>query len=153
MNECQHAAKLQAYLDGELPARDAEQMADHLRQCTACAAQLNRLRALDSLLTGSLRPHIPDVTLYRLHMGVDRAATGVVQRTAEALAALAAMILIGCTIALATLSPTAMSSEAAVPVWEVTAVTGQTGEQAGQTSEDQLALWMAQDLSREQTHE
>jgi anti-sigma factor RsiW len=148
MSQCQHNAGLQAYLDGELSVEATEVMAQHLRQCPSCAVQLDRLRALATLLASAPRPHIPDVTLYRLHMRVDRLPAGVIRRTAEALAAMAAMVLIGCTIAVATMSRPAGASQAVVPVWEVNAIT-QTPEQPSGTPEEQLAMWMAQDLSRE----
>lgn len=41
---------LEAYLDGELPAHNCEQIAAHLSGCPTCASELKSLRRLSSLL-------------------------------------------------------------------------------------------------------
>lgn len=45
MTHCWSEGELRAYLDGELPARDMERLAAHLRDCPACHVLHGELRA------------------------------------------------------------------------------------------------------------
>ncbi len=47
------SATLRAYLDGELPEAEREEIADHLAGCETCAARLDEVRALDATVVGA----------------------------------------------------------------------------------------------------
>lgn len=148
MNECEHADKLTAYHDGQLDERTRASLERHLAQCTTCSSELARLRRLSEILGSTARPGLSAQALRRIHAAVEAAPATSIRRLAEALTAVAAAILIVCGAYL--LIPSVSASQAAAPVWEATAVQHPT-EQAG-TSDDQLAMWMVQDLSRETSH-
>lgn len=59
---------LEAYHDGELPPAARRLMLEHVKTCTACAAELAELRALDKMLTArfSESPDITGAVLSRL---------------------------------------------------------------------------------------
>ena len=51
--------RLQAYVDGDLPSREATSVYLHLQECPACAAAERELRALVALLDSLPRPEPP----------------------------------------------------------------------------------------------
>lgn len=157
MNDCEHAVRLGAYHDGELSAAQRAEVEAHLAGCPACAAELKRIGRLDGLLAhlaSSTREEIPPAVLARLHRSVRRLpATGIV-RVAEALAGLAATILVTCVVGLTTGQTPARAREtpAAIPVWEAQAVVqpaagGATTEPAPANSDELLGMWISMDLS------
>jgi anti-sigma factor RsiW len=148
MNECEHAGKLTAYHDGWCDEQTRASLERHLAQCDSCSSELARLRKLSEILGGTERPGLSAQALKRIHAAVEAAPTISIRRLAEALTAVAAAILVVCGAYL--LLPSVSASEAAAPVWEATAVQHPT-EQAS-TTDDQLAMWMVQDLSGETSH-
>ena len=54
------AERMQAFLDGELPARDAASVEEHLAACARCSAEVDGWRVLFEDL-GQLRSVGPDV--------------------------------------------------------------------------------------------
>ena len=91
--------RLSAYLDGELSAAEMLQVAEHLRGCEACAAELAELQLVSlKLKSAPGGPAISPMTMHRLHLAVDRAAETArfrsLERVAGGLAALAACLAI-----------------------------------------------------------
>ncbi len=148
MSECEFQNKVGPYADGELLPPAAGEIELHLKTCPRCQASLARVQALDALVANSRDAHIPQITLARLHQHVDRLSTKSIRHMAETLAAIAAVILISSVAWLAVLSET--SSPAEADTWQMAAATSQSPEQIAQSTEDQLAMWIAQDLRREQ---
>jgi len=141
MNECKHAERLGAYHDGELSAAARAEMEQHVRQCPACVAELERLGRLSQLLSEAAAPKMSPAALRRLHQRVDAARLADLWRVAEVCGAIAASILLVCCIWIAKARP----AVDAIPVWETVALARQEPALAG--PEDQLAQWIVQDLS------
>ena len=95
---------------------------------------------------------MPPGALERLHRSVDLLPSVGICRMAEALAAVAAAILVACVIGLARQTPQ-QGKIGAIPVWETAAVARQSSELAYAGSEELLASWMAQDLSWKGEHD
>jgi len=96
MSACEHGRRLAAYHDGEMSPEERRRLEVHLRECSACAGELQRLRALSRILTSAPRPTIPAETLNRLHRRVDRSRDRVPVRLVETLTAAAAAVLVVC---------------------------------------------------------
>jgi anti-sigma factor RsiW len=143
MTECKLADRLGAYHDGELDEASRAAMEAHRRVCPACAAELARLQKLSQMIGATARPAMSAAALQRLHRSVDLQPRITVMHMAEAFAAVAAAVLIAAVIWLSQLS-TASEASAQIPVWEAAAVAPQDTSTAGQ---EQLALWIVQDLS------
>jgi anti-sigma factor RsiW len=150
MAECGLTDRLNAYHDGELAATERAAMAAHLSGCQTCAAELARLERLSQLVREAGPAELPAEALDRLHQAIDQEPRTVVLHMAEALAAVAASILI---LAGVWLWKAAGTSEApaTIPVWESVAVAPQDAS-AG-PSQEQLAMWIARDLSRKNAHD
>ena len=144
MNDCRQAERLGAYHDGELPATARAGVERHIGQCPECAAELRRLRKLSQLLvTASARPKLSPAALARLHDGIDTIPLADLRRLAEVCGAIAASILLVCTIWLVTARS---GAAAAIPVWETVAVARQEMPTAA-PEEQLLTQWIVQDLS------
>jgi anti-sigma factor RsiW len=96
MASCQNIPKIGAYHDGELPPAEAELLEAHIRQCESCRLELERLRALSQWLTSSPAPAVSDEVLERLRRCVRPRRDRVLLRTAKALTAAAAAVLVVC---------------------------------------------------------
>jgi len=160
VSECEHSGRLGAYHDGELDAAGQAAVEQHLRRCASCAEELGRIRKLSELLGGISTPKPSVEVLHRLHETADLACARPLRRLAEALTAVAAAVLIACSAWLWR-SPTAAGPAGqtalketvrTMPTWETSAVQG-PAEPSARNSEDQLALWMIQDLTRENRHD
>jgi anti-sigma factor RsiW len=122
-----------------------------LAQCPACAAELARLEKLSQAFAGLARPLVDPQTMRRLHRRIDALPGLAIARLAEALTAVAASIVIACGVWL--WASSAPAGAASMPVWEA-AVLQKPAEAAPPTaSEDRLAGWIVQDLSRESGHD
>ena len=152
MNECEYTCQLGAYHDGEMSASSAAKVERHLQDCSACAAELARLRNLSRLLASAARHELPLETLERLHRAVGLVSYAGTRRTAGILVAAAAIILVVCSAWLATFPATAEPSEP-IPLWQVTAVFQQDSELAAASAEQRLAIWIVQDLSGKNAHD
>jgi anti-sigma factor RsiW len=146
MNECRQSERLGAYHDGELSGAGRAAMEQHLGQCPACAAELERLGRLSELLGAAAAPKLSPAAMQRLHNRVDTIPMADLRRVVEICGAIAASILLVCTIWLVT----TRSSVAAIPVWETVAVARQ---ELATAPEEQLAQWMVQDLSGKNTND
>lgn len=152
MNDCEQAVRLSAYHDGELPAAARAEMERHIRLCPTCAAELERLRELTRMARQAPAIAIPPGVLERLHQRVDPLRARAINRWAEALAAIAAMILVACTAGLAT-QDQGGGAPAGIDIMVTQAVAQPAAESASEVSDEQLASWMVQDLSGTNEHD
>jgi anti-sigma factor RsiW len=53
-------SRLQAYVDGEVPAKLMSEMEVHLGSCQACRSQLERIRAIGDILNNLRVPPLPE---------------------------------------------------------------------------------------------
>jgi anti-sigma factor RsiW len=151
MNECEQAQRLSAYHDGELSGPAKGELEDHLRQCRACAAELNRLRALSRMLAAVAEAPMPPAVSRRLHEAVDALPMADLARMAEICGAIAASILLACSLwILGTQSGSEPRDR--LPVWEAVAVAVARQETPPVGPDEQLAQWIVQDLSRKNGH-
>lgn len=148
MNECEFSGQLGTYHDGELSPSSRAQIEEHLARCPACAAELSRLRALSERFSAMTPAALPPDMLERLHRSTDRLPALTICRIAEAVAAVAAGILIACLIGISRQGPSEASAYAP-PVWETKAAAIERAE----GSEEQFATWVAQDLSGKGNHD
>jgi len=93
-------ARLDAYLDGELPADERANLERRLTESSALTDELAALRRLGAALRDAAEPpaRMTELQLARLHQTVDRQREAVVLRTAQFAAAIAAAILLACSI-------------------------------------------------------
>jgi len=147
MNECRQSERLGAYHDGELSGAARAEMERHLGQCPACVAELERLGRLSELLGAAAAPKLSLAAVQRLHNGIDTIPMADLRRVAEICGAIAASILLVCTIWLVK----TQSATDAIPIWETVAVARQ--EMPAVAPEEQLAQWMVQDLSGNSAHD
>ena len=166
MNECISPMQLEAYRDGELSAVDAGAVADHIRGCDVCAAELKEMGELSAFLNGrAIDLGGSDMTsdeLARLHARVQTSLIRADRQSnpfpaVKALMALAASVLI---IAAAWLSemprPTVTTPSptviiAGAPQWERVAVTLQVdppvpGTGMSGLADEEMTNWMLQNL-------
>ncbi len=143
MNECQQSEKVSAYHDGEMPADSRREMERHLDECPRCRAELERLRELSSSLGALPAPQASPAMLARLHRQVDQLAARSIYRLMEAGAAVAAAVLIVCTVGLLRQTPPPVAAPA---LWEAQAAYGASVDLASGGSEAVLAGWTVQDL-------
>jgi len=151
MSGCKNERRLSAYHDGELCAEDRADLEAHLARCPACAAELERLRRLSRLVQTAGRTAMPAPAIARLHRAVDAAPAADLRRTAEAVLALAASVLVVCGVWLWQAGGSAEAAEA-IPVWETVAARG-PAQTAPAASEEQLAQWIVRDLERTNGHD
>jgi anti-sigma factor RsiW len=78
MMRCEECRSLlDAYVDGELPPRDAARVRDHLEECGACAAEHRMLTELSARVRGAIdRPMAPDVLKARIRGELAREEPG-----------------------------------------------------------------------------
>ena len=141
MNECKQAERLGAYYDGELSGAARAEMERHLGQCPSCAAELKRLGRLSELFSTAAAPKLSPAALRRFHDGIDTIPMADLRRVAEVVGAIAASILLVCSIWLVKGRP----AIDVIPVWETVAVARQ--EMPTAAPEEELGQWMVQDLS------
>lgn len=146
MNECEQTNLLNAYHDGELSPAAAARLEQHIAACPRCEASLRQLVQLSGLLGRHVPAAMPPGAMRRLHRKVDAASALPIRHMAEVLAAVAATILVVCSIAMGRIGRTAQSADV-LPVWEAQAVASQPAEGSAVGADEQLASWMAADLS------
>ncbi len=96
MAPCESNRQISAYHDGELPAGVAGELAEHIRQCPSCRRELERLRSLSQWLAAAPVPEAPEALLERLRRSVQPRRDRIALRMAEALTAVAAVVLVAC---------------------------------------------------------
>jgi len=94
MSSCPFNDWLGAYRDGELKEALRAQTESHLKECSSCAAELQRLEALSGLLLASApKPMLP-IAIHRLHKKLEQAMEEKMLRIVRVLNAVAACVLI-----------------------------------------------------------
>lgn len=145
MADCPFANKVHAYHDGELDQAAQEQVKQHLLACPSCRVELSQLAGLSRLLEENLGVEIPPAVRAALHARVDRQPTLGLQHWAEASAAVAATILLVCSLWMSHLP--SRGSQATLPVWDSQAMVVTDSSPDGS---DEMVKWMAQDLAGEE---
>ena len=166
MTQCISPMQLEAYRDGELSAVDAGSVADHVRGCDACAAELKELGELSALLNSrAIEPGGAEMTsaeLARLHARVETSLTRADRQSnpfpaVKAMMALAASVLIIATAWLSEMpratvaTPSPSVTIAGAPQWERIAVTLQVdppvpGTGMSGLADEEMTNWMLQNL-------
>lgn len=155
MEACENSLRINAYHDGELPPADATRLEEHLRQCPACRLELQRLRAMSRWLASASPPEVPAEAIGRLRGSIQPARDRMILRTAKALAAVAAAILLTCSAMLWQRFQTPAAPQSIIEPWETVAVAPNStdaAEDADQTEADvdiQLARSMLEILDTE----
>jgi anti-sigma factor RsiW len=150
MMECKHAHEMSAYHDGEIPEPSHAALAEHVRGCPVCAAELARLDRLSRLIRATGRPQMSAQALERLHRSVDLQPKVALLHVAEVFTAVAAAILLFSGVWLWRISAAGASAEQ-IPLWETVAIAPQ--DLSAAASQEQLAQWIVQDLSRKNGHD
>ena len=152
MSACEHGRRLDAYHDGEMSPEERRRFEVHLRECPACADELERLRALSRILTSASRPAVPKETLARVHRRVGRSRDRVPVRLVEALTAAAAVVLMVCGWWLWRSGPASdVRTQPAAP-WETVALRVRAEEPTGGRSL-MFTAWLVEDLRQENGHD
>jgi anti-sigma factor RsiW len=152
MCSAKNGRQVNAYHDGALPPEDARRLEAHLAQCPVCAQELKELRSLSRFLRDARLPDVPDKVVKRLHGTVAFSSTAredVVVTLAMRLTAAAAAILIVCAAWIWGVSR-ASEPHAAANTWELAAVTLRAYTT---TDTQQIAEWIVDDLSLENSHD
>ena len=100
MAYCRNTRRISAWHDGELPPAEAQELAQHMAECPACRHELERLQGLSKWLSSAPGPEIPAGALDRLRRRVRPQRDRLILRTARALTAVAAAVLIACSVLL-----------------------------------------------------
>src|SRR5207237_7538890 len=139
---------LGAYFDGELSPEQRGQVEEHLRQCPACAKQLELLRDTSRLLREYPFRDLTDGERIRLHEAVDAAVDRPIWRIGAAIGLIAASILIVGLAWLKALAPPGgatqqnivVATAAAPDSWERVAMTLRTYPLQQEQAQDQIQL-------------
>ena len=97
---CRNTQRISAWHDGELPPPEAQELAQHVAECPACRHELDSLGGLSRWLSSAPIPEIPAAALSRLRYGFRPQRDRAILRTARALTAVAAAVLIACSVLL-----------------------------------------------------
>lgn len=151
MNECERAQQRSAYHDDELAPAARAEFEGHLRQCPDCAAELAQLRALSGLLGKVAEPRISSQALHRLHRGADNASQAGIWRMAKAASAVAAAVLLVCSVWMWRLSA-GTGTLGEIPQWERSALR-QDEPSAAETGREELAQWIMEGLTGNGNHD
>jgi anti-sigma factor RsiW len=98
MSVCPENNRLSAYHDGELDAPARVAVEAHLTQCPACAEELAEMAAMSNLFATAQRPHLSQIAAHRLSNRVRELFSDDVLRIARRLRAIAACVLVVCSI-------------------------------------------------------
>lgn len=150
---------LSAYIDGELLPVDRDRMEAHVRNCPACAQELELLRGLSSALRDVQFDELNASELRQIHSAIDESADQPILRLGLTLSAIAASILVVGSAWLMELPGASRTPAVATtpsPSWEQMAMTLSPGplmEAGGGGNEIQLARadfadWMLDGLRK-----
>lgn len=153
MNECVDTRRLSAYLDDEVSPDERRLLDRHVMECSACARELARLRAIGRFLRAGAGAELSPEALGRLrHRVIEQPRRGLV-RLVTRLTAAAAAVLLFCVGWLGHAEYSTPATRSGEPPWAEAAVTRSLGVEAGSSAETRLALWMTEGLSTESTHD
>jgi anti-sigma factor RsiW len=147
MSHCEYREKIGPFYDGELPREAERDVANHLRGCAVCEAELERLQRLSSVLRTARLPGIPEAALSRLHSRVwaaSRLPVMVMFQMARRVALAAAVLLVVCVLWLWQVGGVLAD---APEEWESAALASQAGMLAEVSEEELTARWILKDLS------
>ena len=149
MSGCKYTPRMSAFRDSEMAEEERRQLQKHIRHCTECARELERLRAISRFLAAAEVPQLAPAALQRFHRVVNGASEKVVFRMALTSAAAAAAVLLVGLVWLLQADGAQDARAGAAPEWEKVAVMQQAELSGAVSSEAQLAQWIVEDLSRE----
>ena len=144
MNECDRTRRVGAYHDGELTAVEGERLESHLGGCPPCRAELRAVTEVSALLRTTAAAEAPAGLLERLHAAVAALRDRLIRRFAYRVAAVAAAVLIACTVWLWRADATETASTRA---WEWERIALGSGETRPREPIDQLTFLITQDLA------
>lgn len=145
MDDCPFLNQLHAYHDGELNEAAQEQVKQHLLTCQGCRDELSQLVSLSRLLEENLAFEISPATVAALHERVDRQPSLGLQHWAEASAAVAATILLVCSLWMSHLP--SRNDQAALPVLDSQAMVVSDNTPDGSEA---MATLISQELAGEE---
>ncbi len=147
MNPCPDSIQIAAYHDGELSHQARQALARHLAACPACRKELAALEAQSRWLQQAPVPGMAAALAHLAEPWPWRQPRALL-RTAWAVTALAALLLLGVLLWIGETS-TGRSGIASAPAgWEMLALNGDADAVRYTGTDAQLARWMAQDLAR-----
>lgn len=145
MSDCEYKRKVGSFYDGELPRQEERELADHLRGCAECTAELERIRKLSSVLRTARLPGVPTAALSRAHNRVwaaSRLPVMMMLHLARRMALSAAVLLVVCALWLWQLHGAEAPED-----WENTLLAGETEMLAEASQNELMARWIVEDLS------
>lgn len=145
MGDCPFLGQLHTYHDGELDEIAQDRVQQHLSTCQSCRSELSQLVSLSVLLEENLTIEISPSARQALHERIDRQPSLGLQHWAEASAAVAATILLVCSLWMSHLP--SRSGQGAQPVWDAQAMIVSDNSPDGSA---EMAKWIAQDLAAEE---
>ena len=95
---CENTRKINSYHDGELPACEARELAEHVRRCPVCERELESLRRMSDWLSAA--GELPVAVRDRLYGAARPRRDWTIERTTAVLTGVAASILIVCSVLL-----------------------------------------------------
>jgi anti-sigma factor RsiW len=143
MSACDFLTRIGAYYDGAVGIEEQRQIEAHLDTCPQCRQELASLQALSNRLATARGPKLSTEMIGRLRDSIDAQSSRGLMRTARTLLALAACLLLACTI----WAWSAGSSAAEpAPAWETAAINPQPDTTASTNPQVAMATWIVQDL-------
>ena len=145
MFDCPFTNELHAYHDGELDEVSQGRVKRHLSTCQPCRDELSQLVSLSRLLEENLAIELSPSARQVLHERVNRQPSLGLQHWAEASAAVAATILVVCSLWMSHLP--ARGGQMALPAWDsqIMAVSDNSPD-----GSEEMAKWIDQDLAQEE---
>jgi anti-sigma factor RsiW len=142
MNACGFRARIGPYYDGEVAAEERRRIELHLAACAACRQELAELSQLSAQLAAA-GPGWSAEAQDRLHGRLEAQFQRAPLRTARAMLALAACLLLACTLWVWQARP----ADAAAAPWETLAANPQPDSGGSNSPQVATAKWIVQDLS------
>ena len=153
MRECEYVRQISAYCDGELPAEEIRRLEEHIRQCPSCTQELEQLKALSGLIGAVAVPELSPIALKRLHRAIVILPERTIVRTAEVFAAVAAAVLLVCSVWLSQMAAAQEGQSGLGADWERIAMEPQPANIVAADTGEQLAQWIIQGISEENTND
>lgn len=107
MNTCEHAPLIGPYHDNEMSPAGRDAFARHLEGCNQCRAELDRIRMISGMVASWPAPQLSPAVAARIKRSFNANPSRGLVRLAEALSAIAAMVLIVCSVGMMRQRPAA----------------------------------------------
>jgi anti-sigma factor RsiW len=153
MNDCPNGLRLSAYFDGELPAADAQSVADHLEACAPCQTEMAWMGRLSGGLMAFQSGALPDRALRRMQRAVAWQADAGLLRFARGVAAAAAIVVLSCSawlVASAAAHPQMVHAPTALDQFESTGPQSVSDTSDAEEPDDAISEWVADDMGMPQ---